>query len=62
MHICKYCIDALRSRGEKIYIGEEISQDIDFDVTNDKWISLYDEPILKCDFCGEIDSLLYECK
>lgn len=51
MILCKQCIEAIRSRGEKIYVGEMITQDID-----------NDESIIKCDWCKEPDSTLYECK
>lgn len=60
--LCQYCIDALRSRGEKVYVGEQISQDIDSDEEGN-WFQIYDEtePIRKCDFCEEVDPTLYEC-
>ena len=30
MILCKHCIEAIQSRGEKIYVGEEIEQFIDY--------------------------------
>lgn len=61
--LCDRCIDAIRSRGEKVAVGDMISQDIDYDEEKDEWFQIYDEdePILKCDWCGEVDCELYEC-
>ena len=62
-YLCKNCIDAIKSRGEKIFVGEMITQDIDYDEEKDEWFQKYDEdePILKCEWCEEIDPELYEC-
>lgn len=61
--LCSYCIDAIKSRGEKVMVGDMITQDIDYDEKKDKWYQIYDEdePIQKCDWCGEVDPELYEC-
>lgn len=62
--LCSYCIAAIKSRGEKIFVGECISQDIDYDEEKEKWVQLYDEDeeILKCSWCEEENPELYECK
>ena len=60
--LCEYCIEAIRSHGEKIFVGEMISQDIDYDEEKEEWVSEYDEPIIKCDWCEEPSPELYECK
>jgi len=62
MILCKHCIEAIRSRGEEIYVGKQISQDIDYDEEKDEWVSLYDETIIKCDWCKEADITMYDCK
>jgi DNA-directed RNA polymerase subunit RPC12/RpoP len=41
MYLCEYCIAEIKSRGEKIYVGELHS--------SDKGI--------KCEFCDEIDDV-----
>lgn len=48
--ICQRCIDAIRSRGEIIYVGPVI---VDYDVANEENIT--------CELCDEIDDL-YDCK
>lgn len=48
--LCTKCIQAIRSRGEKIYVGDEIS--LEYEV-------FADEPQV-CDWCGEEASELYE--
>lgn len=62
MILCEHCIEAIRSKGEKIYVGEMISQDISYDDEKEKWISKYNESIIKCDWCKESDPTLYRCK
>ena len=62
MILCEHCIEAIRSRGEKIYVGEMISQDISYDDEKEKWISEYNESIIKCDWCEEANPTLYRCK
>ena len=61
--LCEHCIAAIKSRGEKVYVGSIISQDIDYNEEKETWTQIYDEdePIKKCDWCGEIDPELYEC-
>ena len=63
MLLCKNCIEAIRSRGEKIIILDTIEQDIDYDETQGKWIQKYDkdELILKCEWCEEPNITLYNC-
>ena len=46
MRLCKYCIEAMRSHGKKVYVGEMIEV----------------EENQQCDFCEEKDDELYECK
>ena len=48
MILCKHCIEAIQSRGEKIYVGEEIEQFIDYNEEKEEWISKDGEPILEC--------------
>ena len=62
--LCKNCIAAIKSRGEKIFVGECISQDIEYDEEKGIWFQIYDEDeeILKCNWCEEENSELYECK
>lgn len=59
--LCEHCIEAIRSRGEKIIILDTISQDIDYDEEKEQWVSEDDEPILKCSWCGEPNPELFEC-
>lgn len=44
--MCKYCIEARRSHGEKIYVGELVEP----------------EAGQQCEFCEEYDDELYECE
>ena len=62
MILCEHCIEAIRSRGEKIYVGEEIEQFIDYNEEKEEWISKDGEPILECEWCEEVDPTLYKCK
>ncbi len=51
--LCTWCINGLRSHGEKVFVGDEIDYD-----------EYYDEHgCTRCEFCGEEDSdeQLYEC-
>lgn len=45
--LCKNCIDAIKTRGELIYVGPLVSD--------------IDEDELICEWCEEPDTL-YECK
>lgn len=45
MELCQYCIEAIRSRHEPVYVGEKV-------------YSVDDEQ--KCEWCDEVDDL-YEC-
>ena len=49
--LCQQCIDAIRSRGEQIFVGPLVffADDIE-----------YGEEERKCDWCEEVDDL-YEC-
>ena len=44
--ICDYCIQAIRSHGEEIFVGDRVSSE---------------EENLKCEFCDEEDDELFEC-
>ncbi len=62
MILCEHCIEAIRSRGEKLFVGEAIYQDIDYDEEKEEWISDDGKTILECEWCEEVDPTLYECK
>lgn len=47
--LCKNCIDAIKSRGEKIFVGDVVNG---FD---------YEDEPTKCEWCDEEDVELYEC-
>jgi hypothetical protein len=49
-YLCQRCIDAIRSRGEKVFVGEPHWNDEE-----------YDEDCIECEWCGEIESVVYEC-
>ena len=49
--LCDYCITAIRSRGERLFVGP-----IAFNADDVE----YGEPEQKCDMCNEVDDL-YEC-
>lgn len=48
IYLCEHCIGAIRSRGEKVFVGEEYS---DFELEEDS----------KCEWCEENKTTLYEC-
>lgn len=48
--LCRHCIDAIRSRGEVVFVGP-LAMDIDE----------AEETETCCEWCGEIDDL-YECE
>lgn len=48
--LCQYCIDAIRSRGEKLFIGDCV---VDGDYAEE-------DGDYACEFCGEYADL-YEC-
>ena len=50
--LCDRCIAAIKSRGENIFVGKMISQDIDYNEDKGEWYQLYDtdEPIQKCNW------------
>ena len=47
--LCKHCIAAIKSRGEKLYVGDEIDVDC------------WEDEKPKCEWCDEEDTILYEC-
>lgn len=55
--LCEHCIAAIRSRGEKVWVGEEIERDEDIDDEGNWFIS--DD--LKCEWCEEQMDELYDC-
>lgn len=61
--LCDRCISAIKSRGEKVFIGDTISQDIEYDEKKGGWYNVHDpdEPIKKCEWCDEPDTELFEC-
>ena len=52
MKLCKRCIEAIKSRGEIVYVGPQVFDIDDID---------YGEEKQKCDWCEEVDDL-YDCK
>jgi hypothetical protein len=52
MILCKYCYQELKSRGEHVHIVKTFSQDIECDSIKNP---------IKCDWCDESDSELFEC-
>ena len=48
--LCEYCIEAIRSRGEKLLVGDQY--DLEYEV-------YADEPQV-CEWCGEEADELYE--
>lgn len=46
--LCEHCIDAIRSRGEKVFVAGEYW---DFD----------EEDEIACEWCEETEKTLYEC-
>ena len=51
MCLCQYCIEAIESRGEPVFIGPQIFSADDIE---------YGEEEQRCDWCGEVDDL-YKC-
>ena len=47
--LCKNCIDAIKSRGENVWVGKRI----DFDDGEEEQ---------KCEWCEEEDTPLYDCR
>ena len=52
MLLCERCIEAIRSRGEKVVV-----QDVYYQEYQDE----YEDPI-KCEWCNEVDDTIYECE
>lgn len=61
--LCDRCISAIKARGEKVFVGDMISQDIEYDEEKGEWHQIYDcdEPIKKCEWCEEPNEELFEC-
>ena len=49
IHLCKYCIMAIQSRGEELFVGREVLLDPD------------DPKTYTCEFCDEEVDTVYEC-
>lgn len=47
--LCKNCIDAIRSRGEQIFVGDEVMMDEE------------DPKTFTCEWCEEDGVIIYEC-
>jgi len=47
IYLCKNCIDAIKSRGEKVFVGDEAFEEPDGS--------------MKCEWCEEEGMTLYEC-
>lgn len=66
--LCDRCIDAIKSRGEKIFVGNRIECG-EYDEWNDWYLEVVEEgkaqekeePLLECGWCEEGCSELYEC-
>lgn len=52
IRLCKNCIGAIKSRGEMVYIGNEV----DYDLFEDEHGTEAD-----CEWCEEVGGELYEC-
>ena len=48
IRLCECCIAAIRSRGEKVFVGEEIDQEDE-------------DNLLTCEWCEDENDELYEC-
>ena len=57
--LCDRCIAAIKSRGENIFVGKRISQDIDYYEDKEQYDT--DKSIQKCNWCEEPNEELYEC-
>lgn len=49
MCLCSYCIQAIKSHGEKLAVGDYLMDEVESEEEN-----------TPCEFCGEFDEL-YEC-
>ena len=51
--LCRHCIDAIKSRGERVFVGDLIAdaEECETDYPGEA----------VCDWCGEVDDL-YACK
>ena len=66
--LCDSCIEAIKSRGEKVFVGERF-ENSDYDDWQEWFDEDYEdedeheenEPLLKCDWCEEGCNELYEC-
>ena len=50
--ICTWCINGIRSHGEKIYVGDEIDYDEYFEEHGKE---------ATCDICDELAEQIFEC-
>lgn len=57
IRLCDHCIEAIRSRGEKVYVGPEIERDEDVDEEG-RW---YVSDDLTCEWCEEKVDELFDC-
>ena len=57
IHLCEHCISAIKSRGEKVFVGPMLERELDL---NDEgyW---YINDDLKCEWCEDNDEELYDC-
>ena len=57
MKLCEHCIEAIKSRGEIVYVGPLVERDMEM-IGKDWYIS----DGMTCDWCGEEVEDLYDCK
>lgn len=61
--LCEHCIEAIKSRGERVIKLEEVNQEIDYDEEKGEWFNTWDEneSVLKCEWCEEPNLTLWNC-
>lgn len=57
MKLCKRCIEAIRSHGEKVWVGPILEREMDVD-DEGKWFT---SDGLTCEWCEEEVEDLYDC-
>lgn len=57
-YLCKNCIDAIRSRGEKVFVGKLVDP---YEFNEERGYEPEDETEMICDWCEEPSWELYEC-
>lgn len=57
IRLCRCCIDAIKSRGENLYVGPLIEREEDIDEKG-RWVV---SDGLICEWCGEKDDELFNC-